>query len=1152
MSVSKRLGRVSQCAVSLIGVACLSVFANTERNGFIGVEGDAEFYKDGDDTIGIHNPIGAVKVVVEARDGWRFDDGTTKKNVDHEIGKTNDFVLVGRDGESSTKNYLVDDVEHIHESIVSEKHTDNAAIEPESAPDEIILVYAEPDYGAVVPSNGASWRIVQKATHTTTTKEIPCHMPECQWGNGTSSETVEIGPELSELVFSCDVPGAKDGLLTFGHYKIGYYASWTNRFCIEKECHAAAGTNSEISVFKVSVSNDQYIGLDMTDAGKDKYVVKNAKAKIEPTPSKGRYDVSYEWNTNPLCEIVEETKTRQEASYQNLSHKQASAAYQDQRLECQVTISAKDSQRYGSATCTNNFTVVKVDVEIEMPDAKNAEENESIEEKYGAYILYEKDYEEYSPFSPRAVDSLRKVTFKITPEDIPETDEIEIKVDEKCLYEREVKKNVTNYFEAASRYRYGDLKKKKFVLHGHAKSDALRDKQIEITHPKSGAIDRAKFTVVEMDLIPDYDRDHKIDDKDVKKVAAKQMFYWWLNDDADDGDSANHMQDLGTEIPGTEKLTQNRNDQKVNGRTDLLDFFPLWTRVGHALEFCREKANEGTIDSEQKLTLNFKAKGIGFVMTRLDKDYAGQFLSQDDYAVRESILDPTRNNLYEATVHNNGKDQLNDYYLNQIKDRSSGMGILMVEGKSEETEIQMDLMRGGKKVVGVSFACKIQTVLKMINQVSLWGDNWTEELMSIDDPTYANADVDVFYLHGFKVSQEYAKGWCSDAFKRLHQSGSNARFTGITWPGRIDNGNAGKYYHRCAWKAFQTAPKLVDYYNDKKKRSDKTKLRDQTVFMAHSLGNMVVSSAIQDYEGIGGANNASRVKYFILNGAVASEAYYAGFHNPRSGRSQYLVNSDWGDPDDVKGGYPEASYCANWYKLFEGENDDASVARAKLTWKGRFKSVPTKVKLVNFACSEDEVLKIFEGNMYMIRGLKFGWGKFNDYPGLFRYVDFVDTDFSEYSWHKQEIAKGYESWTNPTYDSNMAGWGFNKEMKRNFTESFVRKVCATDSIKMLKTLPVFNPDPELVFNNNNEVLSPDWINKMLACAIPAISVNMGALITSEESGLKIYDMKDYKGKNGWPSRRSYDEDWLHCDIKDVAYYFNYKLWDNFVKVGGLK
>ena len=125
-------------------------------------------------------------------------------------------------------------------------------------------------------------------------------------------------------------------------------------------------------------------------------------------------------------------------------------------------------------------------------------------------------------------------------------------------------------------------------------------------------------------------------------------------------------------------------------------------------------------------------------------------------------------------------------------------------------------------------------------------------------------------------------------------------------------------------------------------------------------------------------------------------------------------------------------------------------------------------------------------------------------------------------------------------------------MKRNFTESFVRKVCATDSIKMLKTLPVFNPDPELVFNNNNEVLSPDWINKMLACAISAISVNMGALITSEESGLKIYDMKDYKGKNGWPSRRSYDEDWLHCDIKDVAYYFNYKLWDDFVKVGGLK
>ena len=1138
MSVSKRLGRVSQCAVSLIGVACLSVFANTERNGFIGVEGDAEFYKDGDDTIGIHNPIGAVEVVIEARDGWRFDDGTTKKNVDHEIGKTNDFVLVGRDGESSTKNYLVDDVEHVHESIVSEKHTDNAAIEPESAPDEIILVYAEPDYGAVVPSNCASWRIVQKATHTTTTKEIPCHMPECQWGNGTSSETVEIGPELSELVFSCDVPGAKDGLLTFGHYKIGYYASWTNRFCIEKECHAAAGTNSEISVFKVSVSNDQYIGLDMTDAGKDKYVVKNAKAKIEPTPSKGRYDVSYEWNTNPLCEIVEETKTRQEASYQNLSHKQASAAYQDQRLECQVTISAKDSQRYGSATCTNNFTVVKVDVEIEMPDAKNAEENEAIEEKYGAYILYEKDYDEYSPFSPRAVDSLRKVTFKITPEDIPETDEIEIKVDEKCLYEREVKKNVTNYFEAASSYRYGDLKKKKFVLHGHAKSDALRDKQIEITHPKSGAIDRAKFTVVEMDLIPDYDRDHKIDDKDVKKVAAKQMFYWWLNDDADDGDCANCFADKGTEIPGAGPISKkNKDNGSVDGRTDLLDFFPLWTKLGHALDFCSKTESDKV--SENLLTIQFSHKGLGFVMTRLDVGSAGNYLVQDSRAIREGInmLTPHADYLYEATVHKKGSEEFDSYYLDLIKENGSKSGILIVEGVDKTQDVRLELCRNKKPVLSVPFRCSIQSVLDMMNRIDLFGDEPVFTEMKIKDKTFAPLDKDVLYLHGFKVSQVNALGWHADAFKRLHQSGSEARFTGISWPGIVEDGaRTGLYYHRCANNAFITAKRLAEFLSTELAG----KLRSSTLYMAHSLGNMVVSSAIQDH-------NLSATQYFMLNGAVASEAYDESRYSPLKGEAQRLIYLPWRQGKEFHSGYPEESYCSAWHRLFEGDQTEAGKSRARLTWTGRFSDVAKRTEMINYYSLGDEVFELNdEDRVDQLEGGKLPW------------LDRVSFDGSQYCWQKQEMGKGVPG-INFLKDSDMAGWGFNangneilakySEDKRMYRRDLAWKLAnRPETVVAFKYIPVFKCNPGDVFGGDGGALSDLRINELLCCAIPAISTAMGR--TTDVKSVVSVDMSE--SQSGWGRDNTYGKRWLHCDLKDMAYFYEAALWDDFVNRGKLK
>jgi len=47
---------------------------------------------------------------------------------------------------------------------------------------------------------------------------------------------------------------------------------------------------------------------------------------------------------------------------------------------------------------------------------------------------------------------------------------------------------------------------------------------------------------------------------------------------------------------------------------------------------------------------------------------------------------------------------------------------------------------------------------------------------------------------------------------------------------------------------------------------------------------------------------------------------------------------------------------------------------------------------------------------------------------------------------------------------------------------------------------------------------------------------------------------DYK-PNGWPTAgHSLDDEgqWLHNDIKDVAYFYNHKLFDHIVAAGGLK
>lgn len=62
------------------------------------------------------------------------------------------------------------------------------------------------------------------------------------------------------------------------------------------------------------------------------------------------------------------------------------------------------------------------------------------------------------------------------------------------------------------------------------------------------------------------------------------------------------------------------------------------------------------------------------------------------------------------------------------------------------------------------------------------------------------------------------------------------RFCAVQWFG--DEGDDGNYYQHVI-NAFATAPALQHYVNDE--------LDGPSIVVAHSLGNMVVSSAIQDY-----------------------------------------------------------------------------------------------------------------------------------------------------------------------------------------------------------------------------------------------------------------------------------------------------------------
>ncbi len=96
--------------------------------------------------------------------------------------------------------------------------------------------------------------------------------------------------------------------------------------------------------------------------------------------------------------------------------------------------------------------------------------------------------------------------------------------------------------------------------------------------------------------------------------------------------------------------------------------------------------------------------------------------------------------------------------------------------------------------------------------------------------------------------------------------------------------------------------------------------------MAHSLGNMVVSSMIQD-------RGLVPARYLMCNSAVPAEAY----DPDPSLRVPQLVHPDWEE-------YPTNSWAASWHSLFDSfPNDD----RRLLGWPGRFADVAQYVVEIN-------------------------------------------------------------------------------------------------------------------------------------------------------------------------------------------------------------
>jgi hypothetical protein len=122
-------------------------------------------------------------------------------------------------------------------------------------------------------------------------------------------------------------------------------------------------------------------------------------------------------------------------------------------------------------------------------------------------------------------------------------------------------------------------------------------------------------------------------------------------------------------------------------------------------------------------------------------------------------------------------------------------------------------------------------------------------------------------------------------FKRLHVLGSEAKFYAVSWYGYQSQFSVNWTQIWSGWKcpdyqtnvinAFATAGPFKDYASS---LSESTKL-----IAAHSLGNMLVSAAMED-------KGLDVNQYFMINAAVSSEAYSPNPEDPEKD----MVHYQWG------------------------------------------------------------------------------------------------------------------------------------------------------------------------------------------------------------------------------------------------------------------
>lgn len=578
-------------------------------------------------------------------------------------------------------------------------------------------------------------------------------------------------------------------------------------------------------------------------------------------------------------------------------------------------------------------------------------------------------------------------------------------------------------------------------------------------------------------LLPDYDRDGDVDSDDDSARDTGTVFRFWVNDDNDSGD----INDSANDRPGS---GSNGQDDVVNGRGDLIDFTPVLIDMSGVFQ-------TGAVSAlRNRITWKLESGAVNAVWTTLSAGDAGAFQRTNCGATFGPSLSQ---NVHEATVTNlSGGATLPAAFLSHMES-SGNKGVIMIEGRAAGADLflrgyldssQQPLLEG-RLNINVS---SVEDMYRWMNLRAVCGD-YSGQSSSLNNPTN-RPDVECdgrhfVFVHGYNVNYQSARGWASEMFKRLWQSGSQSMFTAVDWFGNdsqvwegvpLIGGQSLDYYINVR-HALDTALNFSVAVND---------LPGSKFVLAHSLGNMLVAEAAKYYQ-------LDYSKYYMLNAAIPVEAFDA------SATADEMTEHGWRDVDSSK-------WAANWSEHIPYQGDP----RLSLKWSSRFSGIHD---VINCYSSTEDILE----NASMS-----GWG------GL---------------WGAQELFKGTA--TLHFIPGNCeGGWGFNGDHTNlaGLLTDFAKTNNFTD-VELISS-PVFRKFDNATLHQTNLIsVAQTALNKVMGDGIPATSFAAGA---NSINPFCVLGNIAFAPRNliDWPAARkdgsrSY---WLHSDICQLSFFYVYHVF----------